>query len=855
MKILKLSFKDLINNKRFVILFILNLSLGLSGFISLTTFKSSIAHTISNKSKTILGADLSIRARRPITEEERQTVKDVLGEYYVDESYSVSMFSMVANQDGLSRLVQIKAIESNYPFYGKLEFSDSNSPKSKSAPIDKSIPTIWVYEDILTQLKVDIGDSLKVGAKKFRIEKVINQDSSSGITSNMAPRIYMSIDNLKQTGLLRQGSVANHSFLYKVNEMVNENNKPIEELRDKIFDKAPLDDLRVNTHKSASSQTSRMLNRLNDFLGLSTLVALFLAALGSAYLFRSYFNSKLNEIATLMSLGLSRGRSLLYYLYQIIALGIISTIFAFLISLFIVEGIESLTASFLPFSVDIVIDNSTIITSILIGVLGSILFCLPILRSISSIPLSILLSTNENQQPLKIGSIKAFIPYLLLVAFFYLLAIYLSKSVLIGSIFIGTFILAGLLLSLLSWVIFTKFNLHSFFKHQALKWALRDLERKKLTTLACFVSIGLGTLLLNLIPQIEVSLEQELSAPEQSKIPNLFLFDIQEDQVEELKSIVNNNNAELTKLSPMIRARLMKVNDQDFDKGKADSKKVLTREQERERRFRNRGFNLTYAQQEQESERIVDGKPFSGVFDFETDEYAEVSLEKRFADRLKLHVGDRLEFNVEGLPVKGLVTSLRTIKWTSFDPNFFVKFQPGVLEMAPKTFIATVSKLSIDKRQSIQDDIVKELSNISIINVSTLVKRLQSFMKQMSYSLKFMSILCLLVGFIVVYSIANHQAYKQRYEIGLLKSLGSTFSMIRNHYIIQFGIISLNASILGAGLSLVISYLLSWILFDGIWVFDLKTPLISVSLCILLTCGVTFMATAKSLRMRASELF
>ena len=842
MKLFKLSIKDLLNNKRFLILFILNLSLGLSGFISLTTFKSSISHTIAKRSKSIAGGDLGIRARRPILEEERKTATNQIKDDLLDTTYTVEMFSMVANAKGKSRLVQVKAIENNYPFYGKIALKEEREREKNS---------IWVFEDVLQQLKVSIGDTLKVGTKEFKISNVVVEDSTSGIGTSMAPLVYLTIDQLKTTGLLRKGSVARHIYLYKTRPTEEE----VSAQRDRIFNALSSQDIRVFTHESASNRSSRMLSRLNDFLGLSTLVALFLSALGSAYLFRSYFNSKVKEIAVLMSLGLSRPKSFIYYLYQILLLGIVSTIFSLILSSGIVKGIEAITASLLPFSVDIILSTSTIVASFLIGIIGSILFCLPILLNISRINLATLLSSDELTKGKSGSLVYTIITYSLIITFFYTLAVYLSKSILIGSTFIATFIVAGILLSILSWIIFTKLNLQKKVKTQSLKWALRDLERKKLTTLSCFISIGLGTLLLNLIPQIESSLERELQAPEQSKIPNLFLFDIQEEQLPDLQTAVTINDAKISKLSPMIRARLMAVNGENFDKVRASSKKPMTREQEREMRFRNRGFNLTYSLEEQDSERIIKGVPFSGPFDETKSEISEISLEKRFADRLHLKIGDLLEFSVEGIPVKGKVINLRTIKWTSFDPNFFVKFQPGVLDLAPKTFIATISQLSNEQRQRVQDSIVEKLPNVSMINVTALMKRLQGFMEQMAYSLKFMSILCLLVGFIVVYSIANHQAYKQRFEIGLLKSLGGSFPMIRNHYLIQFSLISINASLFGAGISLIISYLMSWILFDGVWVFDIFTPISSVLACVMITVVITFFAVSRSLKTRASQLF
>ena len=181
--------------------------------------------------------------------------------------------------------------------------------------------------------------------------------------------------------------------------------------------------------------------------------------------------------------------------------------------------------------------------------------------------------------------------------------------------------------------------------------------------------------------------------------------------------------------------------------------------------FRNRGFNLSYRKELSESERIVQGKEFSGVFDESKGDLAEISVEKRFAKRLGFKMGDVLKFDIESIPIEGKIVNIREVKWTSFQPNFFVQFQPGVLEMAPKTFIATIPSLPLEKKHHIQDRLVRELPNISMVDVSRIVKRINEIIEQMSWALTFMSILCLFSGFVVIFSIANHQARTRRWEI------------------------------------------------------------------------------------------
>jgi putative ABC transport system permease protein len=41
-------------------------------------------------------------------------------------------------------------------------------------------------------------------------------------------------------------------------------------------------------------------------------------------------------------------------------------------------------------------------------------------------------------------------------------------------------------------------------------------------------------------------------------LPSLFLFDIQDEQVDPLKGIVKQNNKEISQLSPIVRSRILK---------------------------------------------------------------------------------------------------------------------------------------------------------------------------------------------------------------------------------------------------------------------------------------------------------
>ena len=864
-RLFKYVFKELGNNKRFTILFILNLAIGLAGFIALDSFKASIDSTLKSKSKVLLGADFGLSARRKITEEEILSVYKAAKTQFkinnIEQSKMIEVFSMVSNEKKKSRLIQIRAIEDSYPFYGEIGLEQKNqsgtqklqASSSKRFNVLQNELKVWVHPEVLGQLNVKLGDSLKIGKVNFIIEDVVTSDSASGFTTDIAPRIYMSLDHLEKTELIRFGSIAWYSVLFKIPML---NISALNEIRDQVFKDFSSPELQVYTHEKASEQMAGLIIILNDFLGLSSLVALFLAAIGSAFLVRSYFASKVEQIAILLCLGLTPTLSVIFYLLQILVLGLLSSGIAILLALIVVPGIGGLTQGLIPFAIDFSLQGSTLVTGVLVGGFGSCLVCLPFCLSLLQVkPVRLLSKSQDLKSVSKIGLGLGLIPCLV---FFWLLSVNVSNSFKIGSYFSILFLTSGIILAFLSLGFFNNFWSLKPIKNLGLRWAFRDLQRDKIATSFSFVAIWIGVLLLNLIPQLQKTVLKDLDSPDSNQTPSFFMFDIQEEQVDPLLAILKNQNAEVGQLSPTIRARLVEVNGVDFSKALTHSKssKKLTREQEQERRSRNRGFNLSYRDQLDASEKIVEGQNFSGVYKDESLEtLPEVSVEYRFAETLGFKLKDTLTFEIDGIPIQGKIVNFRSVKWSSFQPNFFIQFQPGSLDLAPKTFVATVKNLKMEKKLKLQDAIVNELPNVSVIDVSRVIRRIKQITDQMVWALQFMSLLCFISGFVVIYSIANHQASQKKWDIGLLKTLGADFKTIQNQFLWQFAIISFVASLTGITISFAVSFLISKFILNTSWDYSLSTPLLSLVLCISLSLIVTFFATLKGLKTKTIELF
>src|SRR5690606_17412116 len=121
MKYFRLGFKEVLNNKKFTTFFVINLALGLSGFIALDAFKGGIERALHERSKGILAADIGFGARRPLADNEKATADTIL-QGYVDRVEVFETYSMLAGPQR-SRLVEVKAVDDAYPFYGEIELA------------------------------------------------------------------------------------------------------------------------------------------------------------------------------------------------------------------------------------------------------------------------------------------------------------------------------------------------------------------------------------------------------------------------------------------------------------------------------------------------------------------------------------------------------------------------------------------------------------------------------------------------------------------------------------------------------------------------------------------------------------
>lgn len=867
---LKLAWREIINTPKFTLFFVLNVALGLTGFITVDALKSSIDQSLSSKSQEILGADLAVSAFRDLDESET-AVFDALvppGTRIAKETGWASMVAAIQPDDReapAARLMEIRAVDVNFPFYGKIEFESADGSPSTEPIFEKMSvePLAIASPELFFQLGLRVGDSVRIGEQTFRLAgKITNDPSTSSASFAIAPRIYIGQSWDSRTGLIQLGSRVVRTRKYAIPAQAlrtptGEIDLDDIETRFKEYAKSR-SDIRVRSHMSATDELGRMLKFLGDYLGIVALVAVILSAVGGNFLILAHLRSKIRDLAILQSVGASPFASRVIVGWQMVILGACGAFSASIIAAMLLPTVRQVLAPFLGSAIRLGIQPDSVVTAFILGCVGTPVAGLPVFLHLGRMNAATLF--REHLVPTGIRGrqwILAAIPSILVI---FGLASWQARSLRTGVIFLVITGLAMLILSASGLLLLKSLGpVMRSIQHlnHRLTWplvlALRQTRRSGQRILVTFVTLGLCAALISAVPQMRAVLTSELTSTGTTVLPGLFLFDIQPGQEKTLEEFLVERKLPPGDLSPLIRARLETIDGQSVSE--TFDKIPGTRERETEERFKNRTYNLSVRGKLSDSEVITEGRDFSSPhFNPETQDLPEISIEKRFSERTGIKIGNILEFNIQGIPVKGRVVNLRRVRWASFQPNFFVQFQKGVIDDAPRTSLATVPKSDFESTQLLQRELAQKFPNISIVDVKSSVDRILAISDQVALAITAMALLCLVSGLGVLTAIILQQSRARAFETAVLKVLGASFREVYVRTVGEAAIIAVFAASCGLVISFGIAWVISVVIFDGVWVFAARAAALPAILITLVTILVTVASSRFALGARAREL-
>lgn len=813
--LLQMAWRDSRKNRSRLLLFVSSIVLGIAALVAIYSLGDNLRQNIDSQAAELLGADLQISGNRPVTGNAKKLI-DSLGTERSEERSFASM--ILFPKSGGNRLAQVKALDGNFPFYGALETIPVTAGKDfrlgKLAIVDQTL---------MLQYNAKVGDSIKVGEETFGIAGILMKaPGQTGLTSSVAPSVYIPMKYLDQTGLMQKGSRVAYRHYIRFKPKTD-----VEKLLKTIEPRLEAADLDNKTVQSQKEDTGRSFKDLTQFLALVGFIALLLGCIGVASAVHIYIREKLNSIAILRCLGVKGYQAFLIYLIQIAGIGLFGSILGACLGSIIQQFLPIVLKDFLPFELTTGISWPAIGQGIGIGLIISILFAMPPLVGIRKIsPLNVLRNTNESSRVEKDPVI--WMVYVLIVLFIFGFSYLQTRNWIQALSFtggiLGSFLVLTAIATGLMWLVRRFFpSSWSYLWRQG----LANLFRPNNQTVILIVSIGLGTLFICTLFFTQTILLNRVKLSSSGNKPNIVLFDIQSNQKDAVVSLAKQQGLPIDETVPIVNMRLESVNGKNGSEIKNDSLKKQSR------RIFGREYRVTFRDSLTASEKLVQGK-WTGSFT-DPSKLVPISIEEGFAERNQIKLGDTLLFNVQGAVMQTVVGSMREVNWAEVQTNFLVVFPKGVLEEAPQFHVLLTRVTSPEMSARFQTALVQRFPNVSIIDLALVLKVIDELFSKIGFVIRFMAGFSILTGLVVLISSVLISKYQRLQESVLLRTLGASRKQIFAITALEYFFLGALAAATGIMLALISSYALAKFTFET----EFKPELLPVLLLFMIVSGLT----------------
>lgn len=782
-----MAWRDSRRNRSRLFLFVSSIILGIAALVAIYSFEDNLRRDIDMQAAALLGADLQIDSNRPV-DPEMQKLLDSLGDERAKELTFASMIYFP--QSGGTRLVQIRALAGKYPFYGSLETTPLAAGQEfrhgQRALVDKTL---------MMQFSAHVGDSVQVGELSFEISGILNNaPGQTGISTTVAPAVYIPLNYLEQTGLSKKGSRINYNFYYKYSKSTD-----IEILVKKIKPRLEKENLDYDTVESRKQSTGRSFEDLTGFLALVGFIALLLGCIGVASAIHIYIREKLNTIALLRCLGVQAKQAFLIYLIQIVGVGFIGSLIGAALGTIIQQLLPIVLKDFLPVAFTLSISWISIGQGIILGVVISILFALLPLISVRNIsPLNTLRMSFK-----EISFFRDPVQWVVysLIVFFVFAFTWLNMGGFMKSVYFTTGILGSFfILSGAAWLLMWSARRY-FPSSWSYLWrqGFANLYRPQNQTLILIVSIGLGTAFICTLLLIQDVLISRVTLSARNNQPNMVLFDIQTNQKSQVAALTKANGLPVIQEVPIVTMGVEEIKGISYAEAEKDTSDGSPRG------AFNREVRATFRDSLTDSEKIIEGT-WSGKA--EPGKPIYVSLESGYARRLRVEIGDKMVFNVQGVLTPVTVGSYREVDWNRVQTNFRVIFPTGVLEDAPQFHVLITRVPSSEASAAFQQAVVARYPNISIIDLGLILSVLNEILDKIGFVIQFMGAFSIITGLIVLIASVLISKYQRIQESVLLRTMGASRKQILVITALEYFFLGALASLTG----ILLSFAGSWAL-------------------------------------------
>lgn len=878
--ILKMAWRETRAAWRHFFYFLTSIAVGVGALVGVSLFSTHLDQAVTKEARGLLGGDLEVRLSRQVSQAGLTFLTSLTGRD-IAMTHVSELIGMAAHVPGTpspgqsSQIVELKAVESLYPFYGALRLEPDRplwellQLQSAGCP-GKPCWGAVVQESLLIRMGLTLGQSLTIGQATFRITGIVRTEPDRMANAfSLGPRVLIAQDGLRATELVKLGSRVRERYLLKTPASTK-----IEPLLYELRSRLAADSARVSTYRDAQPQLKQFLEQLTRYLGLIGLTTLFVGGIGVATSVRAFLREKLTTIAILKTVGADSSTIIRTYATQALLLGLTGSVAGLALGISLEQAVPWMLSSWFASDMlgQIGFTSGLSLHSLLplgkglaLGLLTTLLFTLWPLLAIRSVkPVALLRRDALAAEPSSGATHRTWRQHIarldrtklltagMIAAGLALLSMWQAGAWKIGLFFMGAFSLALALLGSAAWVVIRMLTVVARPKRLAVRQAIGNIVRPGSQAVSMTIAIGIGVMVIVTVALVERALLRQIGESRPVDAPTFFFIDIQPDQVDGISRLLRDRvAAHAPSLTPLVRSRLVAVNGQPVKTEAVSEEEERTaqsadKDQRRKTWYLTREYVLTFLDQLPKDNVIVKGRWWTPGQIFSL---PMISIEEEAAKAMGLDIGQTIELDIQGTPLVAEVSSIRKVEWGNFSTNFYMVLSPGALDGAPLTYVATVQVPPSDE-VSLQQAIVAGFPNVTAINIGDVLDSFARILDRLSLAIRAVALFCVLTGGLVMGAALAATRYRRLYESAVLKALGATRGLLIGSFAMEYLLLGIVGGAIGVGLASALAWaLLRWV-FELGWTLHPHVLLIGLGLTMVLTLIVGFLSTYRLLGQR-----
>ncbi len=828
--ILAMAWRESRASRRRLLLFASAISIGVAALVAIGSFTANLESAVRRETRTLLGADLVLGSNRPFQRRIEAVLDSVEREGVpVTRRTTLSSMAYVQRIPDRSRLVEVRAVGRGFPFYGTVV----TAPAGRWQSLDTGRVAV-VDTSLLVTLGARIGDTLELGRGRFAIVGTVTDVPGhlTGGVNAFGTQVYIPIRYVRETGLIVFGSRVRYQALLKFEQPRDA--RRFDSRHSRLFREERVGS---ETAQDAESDINEALDNMENFLQFVGLIALLLGGIGVASGITAFLAGKLETVAVLRCLGARRPLVFAIYLVQAMVLGLVAAAGGAVLGVGLQLAIPRILAGVLPFDVTVRLEPNVLLAGVGIGLAVSVLFTLrPLLEVRLVSPLQAIRKLYEGGAPLPRDPWRL-VAFGALAVGVFALTMGRNEDPQVGLGFAAAIAVAVLVLTLAARLAVWVARRLTTGTGRLVQWpyvvrqGVANLHRPRNQTRAVVTALGFGVGLLAALYLVQANLLRQviISTEETQERPNIVFADAQSDQVAGLRARVTEETGREPAAVPLVPMRIAAIN----GRVAADLLRDTTARRPEGWTLR-REYRSTFRDSLVGSETLTEGRWWTGEGEptrtagappprrrvavgrsaqrvgpggrigtavRDTFELFPVSLSTDVAADLKVGLGDRITWNVQGQMVRTRVVALREVDWARLEPNFFAVFSTAALREAPASWLVLARIDDTGARARLQRDVAERFPNVIAFDVATIQRTVERIFGRIAIAVRFMATLSLATGTLVLLGAVAAGRLQRIREGALLKALGATRHQLTRILLSEYLALGLLASVVGIGLA------------------------------------------------------